>query len=114
MTTGHLTAALELPPGLDTGPALTAADRLPGGWHPAPPPLAELRDAPVLTVSDASPEPAVCVDGQTVHLNLPHRAARTSTLAKVTFTALERDRQQRQMFTLHATLRSPRAGRASC
>ncbi|WP_328898581.1 hypothetical protein OHR86_00190 [Streptomyces sp. NBC_00441] len=102
VTTGHLTAALELPPGLDTGPAVMAADRLPGGWHPAPPPVAELPDGPVLIVSDTGPEPAVRVHGQTVHLNLPHQAARTSTLAYATYTALERARQQRQMLTLHA------------
>ncbi|WUT01516.1 hypothetical protein OHA46_32690 (plasmid) [Streptomyces sp. NBC_00708] len=102
VTTGHLTSALELPPGLDTGPAVTAADRLPGGWHPAPAPPGSAMDGPVLTVSDTGPEPAVRVHGQTVHLNLPHQAAHTSTLAYVTYTALERARQQRQMLTLHA------------
>ncbi|MEU3227439.1 hypothetical protein ABZ695_30310 [Streptomyces sp. NPDC006976] len=109
VTTGHLTAALELPPGLDTGPAITAADRLPGGWRLAAPPPVTLPDRLVLTVSDtASTGPEVRLDGQTVHLNLLHRAARTSTLAYVTYTALERARQQRQMLTLHAnTLVTP-------
>lgn len=111
VTTGHLTATLKLPPGLDTGPAVTAADRLPGGWHPTPPPAAGLHDSPVLTVSDTGPEPAVRVHGQTVHLNLPHQAARTSTLAYVTYTAMERARQQRQMLTLHANAAVTPSGR---
>ncbi|OKJ78573.1 hypothetical protein [Streptomyces sp. CB02460] len=102
VTTGHLTATLELPPGLSTGPAVTAANRLPGGWSLAPLPANSAMDGPVLTVSDAGPEPAVRVEGQTVHLTLLHQAARTSTLAYVTYTALERSRQQRQMLPLHA------------
>ncbi|PZT75747.1 MULTISPECIES: hypothetical protein [unclassified Streptomyces] len=102
VTTGHLTAALELPPGLDTGPAVTAADRLPGGWSLTPPPANSAMDGPILTMSDTEPEPTVRVEGQTVHLTLPHQAAHTSTLAYVTYTALERSRQQRQMLTLHA------------
>ncbi|MFE0680623.1 hypothetical protein ACFW17_07435 [Streptomyces sp. NPDC058961] len=100
VTTGHLTAALELPVGLDTGPAATAASRLPGGWHlttPGPP-----DDCPLVAVSYTDAEPAVTAHGSTVRMSLPRDAARSVTLAYATYTALERARQQRQMLTLHA------------
>ncbi|MFI6056100.1 hypothetical protein ACIBCO_39300 [Streptomyces violascens] len=100
MTTGHLSAALELPAGLDTNSAVTAASRLPGGWHLAPFSLTEGCPRVAVTCGDA--EPAVTVSGATVRLRLPCSAARSATLAYATYTALERARQQRQMLTLHA------------
>lgn len=68
VATGHLTAALGLPGGLDTGPAVTAANQFPGGWH--------------------------------LHCFGPRN--RDCTAVTVTYTALERARQQGQMLTLHA------------
>ncbi|MFE4212245.1 hypothetical protein [Streptomyces sp. NPDC056844] len=108
--TGHLTASLQLPSGLDTGPATAAASRLPGGWHlSAPSP--ENRDCPVVEVAYADAEPTVTVDGQTVRLSLSRSAARSSTLAYTTYTALERARQQRQTLTLHANAAVTPSGR---
>ncbi|MFD9602867.1 hypothetical protein [Streptomyces sp. NPDC059970] len=101
VATGHLTAALELPAGLDTGPAVTAANRLPGGWHLSTL-LPESRDCPVVEVAYAETEPKVTVDGQTIRMSLTRDAARSATLAYTTYTALERARQERQMLTLHA------------
>ncbi|AXG79315.1 phosphoenolpyruvate carboxykinase (ATP) [Streptomyces paludis] len=110
VATGHLTAVLGLPPGLDTGPAATAANRLPGGWYlsvPGP----ESRDCPAVTVTYAEAEPTVAVDGQTVRMSLPRPVARSSTLAYTTYTALERARQQRHMLTLHANAAVTPSGR---
>ncbi|MFJ6438797.1 hypothetical protein [Streptomyces sp. NPDC091416] len=101
LATGHLTAALELPARLDTGQAVAAANRLPGGWHLSTPGPGS-RDCPVVAVTYAEAEPTVSVDGQTVRMSLPRSAARSATLAYTTYTALERVRQQRQMLTLHA------------
>ncbi|MFI0937302.1 hypothetical protein [Streptomyces sp. NPDC021020] len=101
VATGHLTAGLELPPGLDTGPAATAADRLPGGWHLLNP-GAGPKDCPAVAVTYADTQPTVAVDGPTVRMSLPRGAAGSATLAYATYTALERARQQRQMVTLHA------------
>ncbi|WP_405614374.1 hypothetical protein OG292_16635 [Streptomyces sp. NBC_01511] len=110
VATGHLTAALELPPGLDTGPAVTAANRLPGGWYlSAPGP--ESRHCPAVTVTYADAEPTVTVDGQTIRMSLPRPVARSSTLAYTTYTALERARQQQQMLTLHANAAVTPSGR---
>ncbi|MBP0460843.1 hypothetical protein [Streptomyces montanisoli] len=110
VATGHLTAALELPPGLDTGPAVTAANRLPGGWHLSTPSPGS-PDGPAVTVTYADGEPAVTVSGHTVRISLPRDVARSSTLAYATYTALERARQQRQMLTLHANAAVTPCGR---
>lgn len=108
--TGHLTAALELPSELNTGPATASANRLPGGWHlSAPGP--ESRDCPVVEVSYADAEPTVAVDGRTVRMGLTRSAARSPTLAYATYTALERARQQRQMLTVHANAAVTPSGR---
>ncbi|MBK3589607.1 hypothetical protein JHN49_40555, partial [Streptomyces sp. MBT57] len=101
VTTGHLTAALDLPPGLDAGPALTAADRLPGGWNLAPLPTGP-GPCPVVGVTVTDNAPKVTVSGPRVQLHLTERAARSATLAYTTYTALERARQERHMLTLHA------------
>ncbi|MFE9882568.1 hypothetical protein [Streptomyces sp. NPDC005784] len=108
MATGHVTAALELPPGLDTGPAAAAADRLPGGWH-----LSGTVDGdyPVVTVACTAGDPTVTVQGRTVRMRLSHTAAGAATLAYATYTALERTRQQRQMLTLHANAAVTPSGR---
>ncbi|RDG33975.1 phosphoenolpyruvate carboxykinase (ATP) [Streptomyces corynorhini] len=99
LTTGHLTAALDLPPDLDTGPAAAAADRLPGGWqHHA---TAERGDGPAVTVENAV-TPAVTVRGQHIRLRLPPAVAGSVTLAYATYTVLERARQEQRMLTLHA------------
>lgn len=110
VATGHLTAALVLPAGLDTGPAATAADRLPGGWHLLTP-GAGLEDCPAVSVTYADAQPTVAVDGQTVRISLPRGAAGSATLAYATYTALERARQQRQMVTLHANAAITPSGR---
>lgn len=108
VATGHVTAALELPEGLDTGPAATAADRLPGGWHLS---ASASGDDPVVTVACTVGDPAVTVQGRTVRMRLTHAAAGSSTLAYATYTALERARQQRQMLTLHANATATPGGR---
>jgi hypothetical protein len=101
LATGHLTAALELPAGLNTGPAVTAASRLPGGWRLSTTgPVS--RDCPVVEVTYASTKPKTTVDGRTVRISLTRDATRSPTLAYATYTALERARQERQMLTLHA------------
>ncbi|ARF73053.1 hypothetical protein B7C62_12840 [Kitasatospora albolonga] len=110
VATGHLTAALELPPGLDPCQALTAADRLPGGWSLSPLSVGG-EPCPVVgvTVTDTAPE--TTVSGSRVQLSLTQRAARSATLAYTTYTALERARQERHMLTLHANAAVTPSGR---
>ncbi len=110
VTTGHLTAALDLPERLDLGPALTAADRLPGGWNLTPLPPGP-GPGPVVGVTVADTTPKITVSGPMVQLTLTERAARSATLAYTTYTALERARQERHMLTLHANAAVTPSGR---
>ncbi|SEG94860.1 hypothetical protein SAMN05216223_13147 [Actinacidiphila yanglinensis] len=100
VATGHVTAAMDLPTGLDTTPATAVGDRLPGGWHhddrPPPP------EAPEVIVEYTTGDPDVTATGRAVRLRLTRAVAGTATLAYATYTALERARQHRQMLTLHA------------
>lgn len=102
VTTGHVTAALYLPRAARTGPALAAADRLPGGWHLHPASTGTCGAAPKVTVEHTTTTSTVTVRGHRVRLRLSPAATRTSTLAYLIYTALERARQQRQMTTVHA------------
>ncbi|MFJ2745443.1 hypothetical protein ACIO3O_37940 [Streptomyces sp. NPDC087440] len=112
VTTGHLTSALVLPADLDTGPALAAADTLPGGWQlhpsmPLPP------GHPTVHVATTAQEPDVVVHGETVRLRLPHEAASGPTLAYAVYTATERARQFQRKVTVHANAAVHPGGRAA-
>ncbi|WNI18083.1 hypothetical protein [Actinacidiphila sp. ITFR-21] len=100
VTTGHVTAALRVPAGLDTTPAAAVGDRLPGGWHhnhqqPSP-------GTSEVIVEYATRDPDVTATGPAVRLRLTRAVAGTATLAYATYTALERARQHQRMLTLHA------------
>lgn len=100
VTTGHVTAALDVPAGLDTGPASAVGDRLPGAWHHDHRQTSP--DAPEVSVEYTTGNPDITADGRAVRLRLTRAAACTATLAYATYTALERARQHQQMLTLHA------------
>lgn len=98
IVTGYVSAVLTLPEKLDTT-AANAADRaLPGGWQLEPSAATTAVDLEV-TAGVAG----ISADVHTVRLRLPRAVASSETLAYVTYTALERARQQRRMATVHAT-----------
>ncbi|WP_327359605.1 hypothetical protein [Streptomyces sp. NBC_01304] len=102
VSTGHITAALELPAPVDGEALARQVDRfLPGGWHLTPATTAG-GEARVVVEDALQHHPEVSVHGQMVRLRLPHQALTSATLGYVVYTALERARQQRQMLTLHA------------
>ena len=100
LSTGHTTAALVLPPDLDTQAAAACAPYLPGGWEIHPIIGRAARRSPLLEI-ELSDVPHVEVDGDTVRLHLTRDAAESATLAYATYTALERARQQHRMLTVH-------------
>jgi non-ribosomal peptide synthetase component F len=106
LATGHICALLALPEDVDTTAARTAAAALPGGW--ALEPIAEGPTDVEVTVG----APDVTADTHTVRVRLPRSVADSDTLAYVTYTALERTRQQQRMATVHATALHTRDGRA--
>lgn len=97
--TGHVSAVLALPDELDTTAARAAGPALPGGWHLEPPGPGPLTAAVEVTVGTAG----VSADAHTVRVHLPRSAGDSDTLAYVTYTALERARQQQRKVTVHAT-----------
>ncbi|MFE3629378.1 hypothetical protein [Streptomyces goshikiensis] len=98
LLTGHVCARLTLPEQLDTTAAGAADRALPGGWTLTEAPATEAADIEVTTGAAA-----VTVAGDTVRLRLHPSVAASDTLAYVTYTALERARQQQRMVTVHAT-----------
>ncbi|GAA1930582.1 hypothetical protein [Streptantibioticus ferralitis] len=109
IVTGHISAVLALlPEELDTTAARTAGRALPGGWHLEPSGTGLERAAVEITVGAAG----VSADAHTVRVRLPRTAASSDTLAYVTYTALERARQQQRKATVHATALHAPGGRA--
>jgi len=99
LSTGHVRAAVCLPEGLDTAAARTAARMLPGGWH-LDEPSRDLGPAAVeITLGTAG----IAADARTVRVRLARPVAASNSLAYVTYTALERARQQHGKVTVHAT-----------
>lgn len=105
VTTGHVTAVLRLPDGTDTAAAARAARMLPGGWHLAP------AAGPARLDIGAGPA-SITATARTIRLRLPARQLPTDTLAYVTYTALERLRQQRHLVSVHANALVAPDGRA--
>ncbi|WP_030237484.1 hypothetical protein [Streptomyces sp. NRRL S-350] len=105
VTTGHVTAVLRLPDGADPTAAARAARMLPGGWHLGP------AAGPVLLDITSGPC-SVSADDHAIRLSLPARQLRTDTLAYVTYTALERLRQQQHRVSVHANAAVAPDGRA--
>ncbi|MFZ3475852.1 hypothetical protein ACODT3_41535 [Streptomyces sp. 4.24] len=99
IATGHASALLALPEEVDTTAARAAGRALPGGWQLQPPPAGPQRAAVEITLGTAG----ITADNRGVRIRLPRRAANSDTLAYVTYTALERSRQQQRMVTVHAT-----------
>ncbi|MDJ0344194.1 hypothetical protein QMK19_29185 [Streptomyces sp. H10-C2] len=106
--TGHVCAVVVLPDGLDTAAAEAAGRALPGGWHMEASAAGVERAAVEITVGAAG----ITADEHTVRVRLPPSAAGSDTLAYVTYTALERARQQQHMVTVHATALYAPGGRA--
>lgn len=106
LATGHISALLALPEDVDTTAARTAGGALPGGWRLEP--IAEGPADVEVTVG----APDVTADAHTVRVRLPRPVAGSDTLAYVTYTALERARQQQRMATVHATALHVPGGRA--
>ncbi|KUN17645.1 hypothetical protein AQJ11_37950 [Streptomyces corchorusii] len=107
LVTGHVCARLALPEQLDTRTARGAERALPGGWTLTAGPATEAADIEVTTGAAA-----VTVAAETVRLRLPADVAASDTLAYVTYTALERARQQQRKVTVHATALMAPDGRA--
>ncbi len=108
LVTGHVSALLVRPEELDTTAARTAGRTLPGGWTTEPAGAA----AGTAAVEIGFGAAAVSVDTDTVRLRLPQAVAASDTLAYVTYTALERVRQQQHKVTVHATALTAPDGRA--
>ncbi|UCM88464.1 hypothetical protein [Streptomyces marincola] len=106
LVTGHVSAHLTLPDGLDTSPARAAGSSLPGGWHLEPAP------AGTAAVEVTVGTPTLAADVDTVRVTLPRPAVEAETLAYVTYTATERARQQQHRVTVHATALIAPGGRA--
>lgn len=109
LTTGHVSAVLTLPAELDITAARAASLALPGGWSLEP---MGTGGPGVRAVEVSTGAPRVTVDRQTVRVRLPQPVADSDTLAYVTYTALERVRQQQHKVTLHATALHAPDGRA--
>ncbi|MGA5819926.1 hypothetical protein ACPC54_18940 [Kitasatospora sp. NPDC094028] len=99
LATGHVRAAIDLPARLDTAAARTVARMLPGGWQLAGPEAGPGRAAVEITLGEAG----ITADTATVQIRLPQNIAASSSLAYVTYSALERARQQQGKVTVHAT-----------
>ncbi|QNT91823.1 hypothetical protein HEP81_01494 [Streptomyces griseofuscus] len=107
LATGHVSALLALPERLDATAARAADRALPGGWSLTAASATESVDVEVTRGSAA-----VTVTGDTVRLRLPPSVTASDTLAYVTYTALERVRQQQLKITVHATALIVPEGRA--
>jgi hypothetical protein len=108
LTAGHVRATIRLPGRLDTQPARAAGRMLPGGWHLDPPGPG----AGPAAIEVACGPAAVTADDSTVRVRLPEATACTASLAYVTYTALERARQQEGKVTIHATALHAPGGQA--
>ncbi|SFY48721.1 hypothetical protein [Streptomyces sp. F-1] len=109
LATGHVSALLALPEHLDATAARAADRALPGGWTLTAASATETVDVEVTRGRGSA---AVTVTGDTVRLRLPPAVAASDTLAYVTYTALERVRQQQLKITVHATALIVPDGRA--
>jgi hypothetical protein len=103
LVTGHVSAFLSLPMGVDTTAARSADRALPGGWTLTAASAAAAAGVEVTT------GPAAVIGGRNkVRLQLPAAVAASGTLAYATYTALEPIRQRQRKVTVHATaLTSP-------
>lgn len=110
ISTGYVDAVLALPEEADPTAARTACRALPGGWYLKPPPAPPGAGWADIEVTPG--EAAVTADAHTVRLRLPGSTATSNTLAHVTYTALERARQQQRKATVHATALHTPAGTA--
>lgn len=103
LSTGHVRASVCLPAGLDTTAARAAAPMLPGGWH-----LEETVGGPGPAAAEITIGQARVTAGEhTVRIGLPPATAASPGLAYVTYTALERARQQQGKATVHAAAVAP-------
>ncbi|MFI6883345.1 hypothetical protein [Streptosporangium canum] len=108
LVTGHVSALLMLPEEVDTTAAQAAGRMLPGGWT-----LEEAEAAAGPAAVEISLGAAgVTADTRTVHVRLPGTVSAADTLAYITYTALERVRQQQRKVTVHATALITPSGRA--
>lgn len=110
--TGHVCALLALPEALDTTAAQAAGWTLPGGWTVAPSGTGAGTAVGTAAVEISIGTAGVTADAHAVRVRLPHTAAASDTLAYVTYTALERLRQQQHKVTVHATALHTPDGRA--
>lgn len=108
IVTGHVSALLALHEEVDTTAALTAGRALPGGWRLERPPAVQETAAIDIALGAA----CITADARTVRVCLPRATAASDTLAYVTYTALERVRQQQRKVTVHATALQAPGGQA--
>ncbi|GIH67841.1 phosphoenolpyruvate carboxykinase (ATP) [Sphaerimonospora thailandensis] len=108
VTTGYVSAVLALPEVADTTAARTVGLTLPGGWILQSTGIGQGRVAVEVTVGAAD----VAADANTVRVQLPPSVAGSDTLMYVTYTALERLRQQQRKVTVHATALYASGGQA--
>ncbi|WP_367140628.1 MULTISPECIES: hypothetical protein [Streptomyces] len=100
LTTGYATADLHLP--AEHPLALPdVAHLLPGGWTTSPPRLET--DAQLTLEITAGPGQVDVTEKGVIALALTEQVAHSAALAYITYTALERTRQQHRMATVHAT-----------
>jgi len=107
IVTGYVSALLALPEGTDTTAARLVSRVVPGGWTLESSAAAGPADVEV-TLGPAG----VTANTHTVRICLSRTSVASDTLAYVTYTALERARQQRHMVTVHATALHAPDGRA--
>lgn len=108
IVTGYVSALLALPQEVETTAARAAGRTLPGGWDLEPPGAALATAAVEITVGAAG----VTADAHTVRVRLPRTVVGSDILAYVTYTALERARQQQHKVTVHATALHAPGGQA--
>jgi hypothetical protein len=99
LSAGYVRAPVLLPGGLDTTAARAASPTLPGGWRLDPPGDSRAPAAVEVTLGP----PAIAAGPATVRICLPPGTASSQGPAYVTYTALERARQQQGKVTVHAT-----------
>ncbi len=107
IVTGYISANLALPEETDTTAARKANQALPGGWTLEPAQAAAGADVEV-TIGAAG----ISANTRTVRIRLSRTPASSDTLAYVTYTALERARQQQRKVTVHGTALHTVDGRA--
>ena len=108
VTTGYVSAILDLPENTDATAGHAVSPALPGGWRLAPPGPDGRQPTVEITIGPAG----ITADADTVRLRLPRAAAVSGTLAYVSYTALERARQQQGMVTLHGSALHAPGGQA--